>query len=74
MQIGACHRPLGPLRRSVAVIGGGVGPRNAERKSKRPVSAGLMVLVASAAYDVSPEAAVWATVESVRPNSAADSA
>jgi ribulose 1,5-bisphosphate carboxylase large subunit-like protein len=75
MQIGACHRRLGPLRRSVAVIGGGVGPRNARAQIEAAgVSSGLMVLLGSAAYDASPEAAVRATVESVRPNSAAESA
>jgi 2,3-diketo-5-methylthiopentyl-1-phosphate enolase len=74
-QIDACHRPLGPLRRSVAVIGGGVGPGNARAQiDAARVSSGLMVLLGSAAYDVSPEAAVRATVESVRPNSAAESA
>ena len=47
-----------------------------ERKSTPPVCAsGLMVLLGSAAYeDGSPEEAVRATVESVRPNSAAESA
>jgi ribulose 1,5-bisphosphate carboxylase large subunit-like protein len=75
MQIDACHHSLGPVRRSVAVIGGGVGPRNARAQIEAAgVSSGLMVLLGSAAYDVSPEAAVRATVESVRPNSAAESA
>ena len=74
-QIDACHRPLGKLHRSVAVIGGGVGPRNARAQVEAAgVSSGLMVLLGSAAYDVSPEDAVLATVESVRPNSAAESA
>jgi ribulose 1,5-bisphosphate carboxylase large subunit-like protein len=74
-QIDACHRSLGPVRRSVAVIGGGVGPRNARAQVEAAgVSSGLMVLLGSAAYDVSPEAAVRATVESVRPKRAADSA
>jgi ribulose 1,5-bisphosphate carboxylase large subunit-like protein len=74
-QIDACHRRLGTMRRSVAVIGGGVGPRNARAQVEAAgVSSGLMVLLGSAAYDVSPEDAVRATVESVRPNSAADSA
>jgi ribulose 1,5-bisphosphate carboxylase large subunit-like protein len=74
-QIDACHRPLGPLRRSVAVIGGGVGPTNARAQIEAAgVRSGLMVLLGSAAYDVSPEAAVRATVESVRPNSADESA
>jgi 3-oxoisoapionate-4-phosphate transcarboxylase/hydrolase len=74
-QIDACHRPLGSLRRSVAVIGGGVGLRNARAQvDAAGVSSGLMVLLGSAAYDGSPEAAVRATVESVRPKSAADRA
>jgi hypothetical protein len=75
MQIDACHRPLGPVRRSVAVIGGGVGPLNARAQVEAAgASSGLMVLLGSAAYDVSPEGAVRGTVESVRPNSAAESA
>jgi ribulose 1,5-bisphosphate carboxylase large subunit-like protein len=74
-QIDACHRPLGPLRRSVAVIGGGVGPTNARAQIEAAgVRSGLMVLLGSAAYDGSPEAAVRTTVESVRPNSVAESA
>ncbi len=74
-QIDACHRPLGKLHRSVAVIGGGVGPRNARAQVEAAgVSSGLMVLLGSAAYEVSPEDAVLATVESVRPNGAAESA
>jgi 2,3-diketo-5-methylthiopentyl-1-phosphate enolase len=74
-QIDACHRPLGPLRRSVAVIGGGVGPRNARAQIEAAgVSSGLMVLLGSAAYDVSPVTAVRATVESLRPNRAAERA
>jgi ribulose 1,5-bisphosphate carboxylase large subunit-like protein len=74
-QIDACHSPLGSLGRSVAVIGGGVGPRNARAQIEGAgVSSGLMVLLGSAAYDGSPEASVRATVESVRPNSAAESA
>jgi ribulose-bisphosphate carboxylase large chain len=75
-QIDACHRQLGLLRRSVAVIGGGVGPGNARAQVEAAgVSSGLMVLLGSAAYeDGSPEEAVRATVESVRPNSAEESA
>lgn len=74
-QIEACHRPLGSLHRSVAVLGGGVGPRNARAQVEAAgVSSGLMVLLGSAAYDASPEAAVSETVASVRPNSAAESA
>src|SRR5712691_1518595 len=74
-QIDACHRPLGPARRSVAVLGGGVGPRNARAQVEAAgLSSGLMVLLGSAAYDASPEAAVSETVALVRPNSAAESA
>ncbi|MDX6486081.1 MAG: ribulose-bisphosphate carboxylase large chain [Gaiellaceae bacterium] len=74
-QIDACHRPLGPVHRSVAVIGGGVGPRNAGAQVEAAgVRSRLMVLLGSAAYDVSAEDAVRATVASVRPKSAAESA
>ena len=74
-QIDGCHRDLG-VARAVAVIGGGVGPANAaEQVSRAGTDSGLMVLLGSAAYDGgSPEEAVRATVESVRPNSAAESA
>ena len=74
-QIDACHRPLGRLCRSVAVIGGGVSPRNARAQVEAAgVSSGLMVLLGSAAYNVSAEDAVRSTVASLRPNSAAESA
>jgi ribulose 1,5-bisphosphate carboxylase large subunit-like protein len=74
-QIDGCHRDLG-VARAVAVIGGGVGPANAaEQVNEAGTDSGLMVLLGSAVYDGgSPEAAVRATVESVRPNSAAESA
>lgn len=74
-QIDGCHRGLG-VARAVAVIGGGVGPANAAAQvSLAGTDSGLMVLLGSAAYDGgSPEEAVRSTVESVRPNSAADSA
>jgi ribulose-bisphosphate carboxylase large chain len=74
-QIDSCHRTLGELSRSVAVIGGGVGPSNARAQiDAAGVSSGLMVLLGSAAYDGSPEAAVRETVASVRPNNVAESA
>jgi ribulose-bisphosphate carboxylase large chain len=74
-QIDSCHRRLGKLSRSVAVIGGGVGPRNARAQiDAAGMSSGLMVLLGSAAYDGSPEDAVRETVASVRPNNAAESA
>jgi ribulose bisphosphate carboxylase large subunit-like protein len=74
-QIDACHRDLG-VARAVAVLGGGVGPRNAaEQVRAAGTESGLMVLLGSAAYEEgSPEEAVRATVESVRPNSVAESA
>ncbi len=51
-QIHACHRPLSGVRKSVAVIGGGVGPDNAaEQLELAGVSSGVMVLFGSAAYD-----------------------
>jgi ribulose-bisphosphate carboxylase large chain len=51
-QIEACHRPLGGARRSVAVIGGGVGPDNARQQfDAAGTRSGVMVLFGSAAYD-----------------------
>jgi ribulose 1,5-bisphosphate carboxylase large subunit-like protein len=50
-QIDGCHRPIGPARRSVAVIGGGVGPANTEQQLEAAgVRVGVMVLYGSAAY------------------------
>ena len=74
-QIEACHGDLG-VARAVAVLGGGVGPRNAaEQVRLAGTESGLMVLLGSAAYEGgSPDEAVRATVESVRPNNAAESA
>ncbi len=74
-QIDACHRDLG-VARAVAVLGGGVGPRNAaEQVRAAGTESGLMVLLGSAAYEEgSSEEAVRATVESVRPNSVAERA
>jgi ribulose-bisphosphate carboxylase large chain len=70
-QIAACHRPLADLRRSVAVIGGGVGPDNAAAQIEAAgVSSDLMLLLGSAAYEHgSPEHAVRATVEAVKGHS-----
>jgi 3-oxoisoapionate-4-phosphate transcarboxylase/hydrolase len=51
-QIHACHRPLAGVRKSVAVIGGGVAPDNAkEQLETAGVRSGVMVLFGSAAYD-----------------------
>jgi ribulose 1,5-bisphosphate carboxylase large subunit-like protein len=74
-QIDACHRDLG-VARAVAVLGGGVGPRNAaEQVRVAGTESGLMVLLGSAAYEEgSPEEAVRAAVASVRPNNVAESA
>jgi hypothetical protein len=74
-QIAACHRPL-DVRRSVAVLGGGIGPANAAAQLEQArTRAGLMVLLGSAAYERgSPEEAVRMTVESVRPKSPLESA
>jgi ribulose 1,5-bisphosphate carboxylase large subunit-like protein len=74
-QIDGCHRDLG-VPRAVAVLGGGVGPTNAADQVRAAgTESGLMVLLGSAAYDGGfPEEAVRATVESVRPKSAAESA
>jgi ribulose 1,5-bisphosphate carboxylase large subunit-like protein len=68
LQIEACRADLG-VPRSIAVLGGGVGPANsAEQVERAGVRDGLMVLLGSAAYrhpgDV--EEAVRATVEAVR--------
>ena len=50
-QIEACHDELGGVRRATAVIGGGVGPANAEAHLERAgVRDGVMVLYGSAAY------------------------
>jgi ribulose 1,5-bisphosphate carboxylase large subunit-like protein len=74
-QIAACHRPL-DVPRSVAVLGGGIGPANAAAQLEQTgTRAGLMVLLGSAAYERgSPEEAVRTTVESVRPKSPLESA
>jgi hypothetical protein len=51
-QIDACHRPLKSIRRSVAVLGGGVAPDNAAQQLEQAgVKSGVMVLFGSAAYD-----------------------
>jgi Ribulose bisphosphate carboxylase large chain, catalytic domain len=50
-QVAGCHRPLGRSRRAVAVIGGGVGPANAQQQLEDAgLRAGVMVLYGSAAY------------------------
>ena len=77
-QIAACHRPLAAARRSVAVIGGGVGPANAAVQLEQAgVAQGVMLLLGSAAYeDGSPADAVRSVVESVssRPKNELESA
>ena len=51
-QVGACHRPIGAARRSVAVLGGGVAPENAREQLERAgTQSGVMVLFGSAAYE-----------------------
>jgi len=51
-QVHACHRRIGGARRSVAVIGGGVGPDNAKQQLEAAgTHEGVMVLFGSAAYD-----------------------
>jgi ribulose-bisphosphate carboxylase large chain len=67
-QIAACHDEVG-VPRSVAVLGGGVGPDNAaEQVALTGVRDGLMVLLGSNAYrhPGGVEEAVRATVEAVR--------
>ena len=77
-QIAACHGPLGAASRSVAVIGGGVGPGNAAAQLEQAgVAQGVMLLLGSAAYeDGSPTDAVRSVVESVssRPKNELESA
>jgi ribulose-bisphosphate carboxylase large chain len=70
-QVGACHRPVHGVRAAVAVIGGGVGPRNAEEQLEAAGrTEGVMLLLGSAAYENgSPTDAVRATVEAVRAHS-----
>ncbi len=67
-QIDACHRPLHSAPRSVAVIGGGVGPQNAAAQlDAARTTSGVMLLLGSAAYEHGdPEGAVRATVEAAR--------
>jgi ribulose-bisphosphate carboxylase large chain len=50
-QIAACHAELGGVARATAVIGGGVGPANADETLERAgVRDGVMLLYGSAAY------------------------
>jgi ribulose-bisphosphate carboxylase large chain len=68
LQIEACQADLG-VPRSVAVLGGGVGPANsAEQVERAGVRDGVMVLLGSEAYrhPGGVEEAVRATVEAVR--------
>src|SRR5262249_49714255 len=51
-QIASCHRRIGDAPKAVAVIGGGVGPDNAEEQLEAAgTRSGVMVLFGSAAYD-----------------------
>jgi ribulose-bisphosphate carboxylase large chain len=51
-QIDGCHRPLGGVRKAVAVLGGGVGPHNAaEQLELAGTRSGVMLLYGSEAYD-----------------------
>jgi ribulose-bisphosphate carboxylase large chain len=51
-QIDACHRPLADVRQAVAVLGGGVGPHNAEQQLEEAGTRfAIMVLFGSEAYD-----------------------
>jgi ribulose-bisphosphate carboxylase large chain len=68
LQVAACHAELG-VPRSVAVLGGGVGPENAaEQVDQLGVRDGVMVLLGSEAYRYpgGVEEGVRATVESLR--------
>jgi ribulose 1,5-bisphosphate carboxylase large subunit-like protein len=50
-QIAACHDDLAGVKRATAVIGGGVGPDNADEHLERAgTREGVMVLYGSAAY------------------------
>jgi ribulose-bisphosphate carboxylase large chain len=75
-QIHGCHRELSGIAPAVAVLGGGVSPDNAaEQIELAGVRRGVMVLLGSAAYaDGSPTDAVRATVSSLRPNTALETA
>jgi len=77
-QITACHSPLAAARRSVAVIGGGVGSANAAAQLEQAgVAQGVMLLLGSAAYEEgSPADAVRSVVEAVssRPKNELESA
>jgi ribulose 1,5-bisphosphate carboxylase large subunit-like protein len=68
-QIDACHRRLGSAHRSVAVLGGGVGPANAaEHLVKAGCNRAVMLLLGSAAYahPGGVEEGVRATLEAIR--------
>jgi ribulose 1,5-bisphosphate carboxylase large subunit-like protein len=68
-QVQACHRELAGACRSVAVLGGGVGPENAVDQVRRcGADSGVMVLLGSAAYrhPGGAEAGVRATIEALR--------
>jgi ribulose 1,5-bisphosphate carboxylase large subunit-like protein len=50
-QVAACHDDLAGVERATAVLGGGVGPANAEETLERAgVRDGVMLLYGSAAY------------------------
>jgi ribulose 1,5-bisphosphate carboxylase large subunit-like protein len=50
-QIAACHDDLAGVERTTAVIGGGIGPANAEETLERAGTRdGVMLLYGSAAY------------------------
>jgi 2,3-diketo-5-methylthiopentyl-1-phosphate enolase len=68
LQVAACHADLG-VRRSIAVLGGGVGPSNAAEQVERAGTRnGVMLLLGSAAYfhPGGVEEGVRATVEALR--------
>ena len=67
-QVDAARRPLGGLRSSTALLGGGIGPDNARAQADRAGGKGLVALLGSAAYirDGGIRDAVRATVEALR--------
>jgi ribulose-bisphosphate carboxylase large chain len=66
-QVAAARSPLGSAPPATAVLGGGVGPKNAKGLAARAGGGGLLLLLGSAAYDHpgGPEGGVRETVASL---------
>jgi ribulose 1,5-bisphosphate carboxylase large subunit-like protein len=67
LQLAAARGPLGSTAPALAVIGGGVGPKNAREQADRAGGGGLLLLLGSAAYEHpdGPEGGVRDTVASL---------